>query len=144
MKKRAILLTLLLLVLAISVATVLAKGSKNGTLVIFEYTDEQGIEYYCEGHFLQTASGIVHEWRDNVECVNWGLPMYSFQLVFKPTDKFDNEGWEEEGLLGCYAGPWMLTDAYVDLDGDQGDLSDFFGEPNEQTYWVCVYSWESE
>ena len=142
MKKRIFALGLVFLLLALGVGSVLAGGAGNGTLVKFLYYDYQGTEYYCEGYFLETGSGIVHEWRDNVECINWGQPITSFHLVFKPTDKFDEDDWgNNDNLMGCNPGPWTLTEAYVDLDDDEADLTDFFGERYEKTYWSCVFQW---
>lgn len=143
-KRRMITWFVVVLVLALGVTTVLAKGQKKRALVKFDYTDETGTEYYCEGEFLKTGSGIVHEWRDNPECINWGMPVTSFHLVFKPMAKFQEDEGGGENLLGCYPGPWLLTDAYVDLDDDEADLTDYYGEPYEQGYWACVYEWKQD
>ena len=61
-------------------------------------------------------------------------------LVFQAKDKFDADDWgNNDNLLGCYPGPWTLDDTYpVDLGDDEGDLTDFFGERYEKTYWSCV------
>jgi hypothetical protein len=141
MRKLWIVLALALVLVTVGAGTALAGGAKNGTLVKFNYL-EDGETYYCEGYFLRTASGIVHEWRMNPECISWGMPFSNFHLVFKPTEGFEDEGWEDKGLLGCYPGEWVLDDTYVDLGGDEGDLTDFFGPRDEDAYWSCVYLWE--
>ncbi len=137
MKKWMVVLGLTLVLLVAAVGAVTAKDNK--LLVKFLFYDEADTEYYCEGIFMKTGSGIVHEWRDNPECISWGMPISNFHLVFKPTDKFDNEGWEEEGLLGCFPGEWVLDNTYIDLGEDEADLTDFF---TADSYWSCVYLWE--
>ena len=136
MKRRIVIVLMVLAMVLVAVSSVAAKDPKS--IVKFTYT-EDGVEYICEGIFLKTGSGIVHEWRDNPECINWNAPITNFHLVFKPTDKFDNDDWEQDGLMGCFPGEWVLSDAYVNQTGDEADLEDFF---TADSYWSCVYVWD--
>jgi hypothetical protein len=125
-------------ILALAVALILvllALGAGNRTFIRFmQYSG--GEDYYCEGYFMETGSGIVHEWRNNPECSIYGDT--SLHIVFKPTDKFEDEGCDDENCLGCYPGPWSLNETYVDLGDDEAELADFLaGE-----FWACVYLWE--
>ena len=134
MKKRVLTLGLIVIVMALVAGTALAKGGNRTFIRFMQYSGGEG--YYCEGYFMETGSGIVHEWRNNPECINYGDT--SLHLVFKPTDKFEDEGCDDENCFGCYPGPWSLNSSYVDLGDDEADLADFL----EGEFWACVYLWE--
>jgi hypothetical protein len=140
MKRKLLVLALVVLLLAFAATIALAKGARNGTFVRFG----QG-PFYCEGYFLATKSGIVHEWRDNVECGY--VPMTtetSVHIVFKPVDKFAEADCDDDGFLFQVPTPWTLTENYVDLDGDDADLRDFLGQDGEDFWWVCFYTWDTD
>ncbi|MCU0523015.1 MAG: hypothetical protein MUF84_20305, partial [Anaerolineae bacterium] len=130
LKKRLLMLAAVVLHLVTVTGTVLAGGARNGTFVRFN----QG-PYYCEGYFLATASGIVHEWRDNEECGY--VPMTtetSVHIVLKPVTKFEEADCDDDGFLFQVPGWWTLNTNYVDLDEDEADLRDVLGKDNED-FW---------
>jgi hypothetical protein len=134
MKRRILALAVILVLLALVTSTALAGGATNGTLVKYGH----GGGFYCEGYFLRTGSDIVHVWRNNPECVDFG-GITSLHLVFKPYDKFDFECDDEGFLMG--GGPWNLERSlYYDLpeEEDEGDIAEFLvGD-----YQVCIYTWD--
>jgi hypothetical protein len=140
MNRRLLMLAAVVLLLVTVTGTVLAGGARNGTFVRFN----QG-PYYCEGYFLATKSGIVHEWRDNEECGY--VPMTdetSVHIVFKPVAKFEEADCDDDGFLFQVPYPWTLNEFYVDLDGDEADLRDFLGKDDKDFWWVCFYTWDTD
>ena len=110
-----------------------------GTLVKFYQTD-----LYCEGRFLETRDGVVHEWRNNPECnpyASAGMAETSLHLVFKPASKFATTECDSDGWSFAVPYEWTLNANYVDIGGDEADLRDFLGQDDEQFWWVCMYKW---
>jgi len=152
MKKRMLVLASALLVLVLGVGTVLAGGAKNGTTVYFDTLlyGTADTYVYCEGYFMTTGNGIVHEWRNNSTCVPYPpqfIPSPSLHLVFKPADKFDSPDCDDEGIL-YWSGLWSLDPIeYVDADAenefDDKNLADVLGEAGEDYWQVCIYEWDS-
>lgn len=146
MKKRVLVFGLVFLMLALGVGTVLAGGAKNGTTVFFNTLQSSTGDYvYCEGYFKTTGSGIVHEWRDNPECVPYAptIPSPSLHLVFKPAEKFDSPDCDADEIV-YWSGLWtMNTTTYQDVPGadDEADLEDFLGEAGVDFWQVCIYEW---
>ncbi|MCU0522738.1 MAG: hypothetical protein MUF84_18875 [Anaerolineae bacterium] len=139
MKKRLLVLAGILALLAVATGTVLAGGATNGTFVRFN----QG-PYYCEGYFLETKNGIVHEWRNNEECGYVPLTTEtSVHIVFMPTAKFAEADCDDDGFLFQVPVPWTLSSAYVDLPDDDANLREYFGLDGDRTYWVCFYYWDT-
>ena len=148
MKKRLAVLAVALLLLVLMAGTALAKGGAgNGTFVRFVQTGAfPGMEpSYCEGYFLKTGNGIVHEWRNNPECAPYApvITETSLHLVFKPVPKFTAADCDDAGLVFEVPSEWALDPDYVDLDGDDADLRDILGQDGEQWYWVCMYEWDT-
>ena len=147
MKKRMLVLVGALLLLVLVTGSVLAKGgASNGIFVRFNQLGfEPGYQAYCEGSFLETANGIVHEWRNNPECVYApGMVATSLHIVFKPLGKFPVADCDDADLFAQLPDPWTLNYTYIDLEEDEADLRDFFGQYGERYYWVCMYHWDSD
>jgi hypothetical protein len=154
MKKQIVVLGLVILLLVMGSSAVVAGGAKNATLVLFEIQKmiAPGVydDYfvYCEGYFMRTGSGIVHEWRDNPECLAYPeafIPSASLHLVFKPAEKFDSPDCDDKSTL-YWSGLWSIDETYQDLDlpneVDDANLADFLGEENVDFWQVCIYAWE--
>lgn len=142
MKKHILALAAALLLLVLIAGTVLAKGgARNGIFVRFDQLGfVPGYYAYCEGYFLEAANGIVHEWRDNPECkYHPDMTATALHLVFKPVAQFPVADCDDAGLFVQVPNPWTLNSTYVDLDEDDADLRDFFGQDGERYYWVCMY-----
>ena len=173
MKKRWLLLSLglVLVLLTVVAGTVLAKGSKKQVVLFDNLAPEfvgpgtpldacpdseefcpQMKWYPCEGLFMTTGSGIIHEWRGGAPCLDWGMGV-DFHLVFKPIAEFPNDdpavnpdAWADDAEpIGCNEGPWTLDQTYSDADpdnvNDDKNMADIFGD---REYWSCVYLWEHD
>lgn len=146
MKKRILIVALVMVALLAGVTGVTAKGSRNATTVFFQTANSFTGEFvYCEGYFMETGNGMVHEWRENPECIPYApaIPSPSLHLVFKPAEKFDSPDCDDQKIL-YWSGLWTLNPAtYQDLPGalDEADLSDFLGEPGVDFWQVCIYEW---
>lgn len=149
MKKRLFVLVGALLLLVLVTGSVLAKGgASNGTFVRFMQTGVlPGVDpSYCEGFFLEASSGIVHEWRNNSECIPYApyITETSLHLVFKPVTKFQEADCDDSDFVFQVPYEWTLTADYIDLADDEADLRDFLGQDDEQYWWVCFYYWDSD
>jgi len=147
MKKHTMALAAALLLLTLITGAGLAKGgATNGVFVRFNQAGYvPGYYAYCEGYFLETANGIVHEWRNNPECSYApGMTATSLHLVFKPVEKFPAADCDDADLFVELPYQWTINQTYVDLGEDEADLRDFFGQDGERYYWVCMYHWDSE
>ena len=139
MKRRLLTVVLIVLMLAMGAGAVLAGGAKNGTFIRLDQTG-----HYCEGYFLETGSGIVHEWRNNPECVPYApyITEAAVHLVFKPADKFPEADCDDSGFIFRFRMSGHLPLSYTDLGDDEANLRDFLGQDGEQYWWVCFYEWE--
>lgn len=155
MKRRFMIVLLVLVMVGLISVPVIAGGAKHGTYVYFEIQKMIAPDVYadyfvpCEGYFMETGSGIVHEWRDNEECMAYPeafIPSASLHLVFKPQSNFSGPDCDDEAQL-YWSGEWTLDPVtYGDLDlanqNDDANLTDVLGIPGEDMWWVCIYEWE--
>lgn len=135
MKKRVLLVLVVVLALAATASVVWARGGPNGTFVHFLAGSLD-----CETYWLKTGSGIVHQWRNDLSCAPYN-GFYNLHYVLKPVDKFASPDCDIEGYLDPGVDKMTTFDAsdYVDLPGDEGDLTDFLTDG--ASYWRCLYEW---
>jgi hypothetical protein len=127
MKKRIFAVCIILIALVlVSTVPVSAKGPKK-MLVHFDT---------CYATFMETGSGLVHEWRSN-------CPAYagetSLHIVFKPTIKFPVPDCDGEDYLGMILNWSNAPGKYTEHGDDDANLTDFL--PYGITYTVCFYEW---
>jgi hypothetical protein len=115
----ALVLSLLLLLVA---STALAGGIRNTSHVRFY----QGGGPWIDSYWLETKSGLLHEWRTT--------DMKHF--VFKPLWKFPEADCDPD----AYNSFLWTAHTYPQSDDDDADLEDFL-EMGSQ-YWVCMYHWD--
>ena len=114
-------------VFSVTAAPVLAKGgSAKGNDVWWYKHAPPNPDVYWKAIIYKTGSGIVHEWRYEVD----GEPC-DIHMIYKPVEKFPKEHYGKGWVR------WTYDDRYIDLSGDQGaDLVDFFTKYTE--YWVHI------
>lgn len=118
---------------ALLVGPAAAGGGPNGTFVQFDNDGGTG-EAICDSYWKTTGSGLVHEWREDTDCMFQGTA--GLHLVFKPASKFSAPDCDE-GSLHSITG-WT-NPGYGEYAGDDGDLSDFL--TTGEVYHVCFYPW---